>query len=229
MIAIFVIVFVLGVVYLYAYLDAKLPPEKPTEKRSSGVPIDLPEIRTAIHEAGHAISAWCCTLVINVETVVVKDGGHEGHVRSEYFALETPKARWCHLVILLSGVAAEAMIYRRGRSAGSKKDLMTALEHAESIADESPPWKKNVLHRSIDFSKMYEPRPSPQTIQNLEEGYRMAKHVLCANEARFYRVVSALLAKKSLSKTDLEPLLGSRKKMRFLMPFGPRFVIPEER
>ena len=203
------------------------PRSKPVPRHGRSVHVDLPEIRAAVHEAGHAVSIWCCTLVTRVKHVTVGSRG-DGNVVSEYFDLQTPSARWCHLVILLAGPSAEAMVYARGRSRESTGDLMCALEHAEAIGAEPPPWKRHAAGPTFDFEKLYAARPSDAVLQNLKEGYRMARHVVRSNETRLYRVVSLLLAKKRVSHGDLEPILGSRLRMRFMLPFGPKFILPHD-
>lgn len=225
-IAILSILFAIGLTLALWPADEK--PKKTSSTSSPPlIPVDLPEIRTAVHEAGHAIAVWCCTLVTDVSAVVVKKEGREGYVRFEKVVTETPRALWCELVISLSGVAAEAMIYKRGRSADSREDLERALVFAERIGRADAPWKTS-SGPTFDFSKIYASPPSPHVVRNLETGYRMAKRILHANENRFYGLVSALITKKKLTKKDLESLLGSRKKMWVLWPFGFRFVLPDD-
>jgi hypothetical protein len=198
--------------------------KKPSPRKP--VHVDLPEIRAAVHEAGHAVAAWCCTIVTRVKVASVGKGG-DGRVGFELFLLGSPDARWCQLVIALAGPAAEAMVYKKGRSRESNLDLTAALQHAEAIGSAPPPWAAQ-RGPTFDFDRLYYPRPSEQARRNLEEGYRMAKCILQKSEHRMYAVTSALLACGSVSEKELSMILGSRTGMRLLLVFGPKFVLPRK-
>lgn len=211
---------------LFFAFSGSTPKEEMSPARSRPVHADLPEVRAAIHESGHVISNWCCTLVSQVKSASIGSGG-DGRVQSIYLDLQTPSAKWCHLVIDLAGPAAEAMVYARGRNRESQRDLLSALKYAEAIGTDEPPWPKTE-GRTLDFSRLYKTPPSDAALRNLKEGYRMARRILRLNEMRVYRVASLLLAKKKISQVDLKTILGSRLRVRLLMPFGAKFVLPRE-
>ena len=228
----FWLLFIFAIVLIVFYLwdksnDEVLSKPRVRDGRGARVPIDLPECRAAVHEAGHAVAAWSCTLVSDIKHVVINRGG-SGHIKCHYFDLKTTDARWCHLVILLAGAAAETMMYTRGRSRESLTDLEGALEHAKEIGSALPPWKMEA-GPTFDFTKIFTPTPPEEVIGNLEEGYRMARRIVRLNESRLYRVVGVLLAKKNISHADLEPVLGHRLFTRLLLPFGPKFVLPHKK
>lgn len=218
----FLLIFLAFAVILISIPWAK--EKKPVQRKP--VHVDLPEIRAAVHEAGHAVAAWCCTLVTRVKIASVGKQG-DGRVGFEFLSLGSSDARWCQLVIALAGPAAEAMVYKKGRSRESSFDLTAALAYAEAIGTAPPPWAAQ-RGPVFDFDRLYHPRPSDQARRNLEEGYRMAKCILQKSEHRMYAVTSALLACGSVSEKELALILGSRAAMRLLLVFGPKFVLPRK-
>src|SRR5277367_6165161 len=86
---ILILAFVLVLFYFWdKSIDSPSPKAKSKNARrsrksdSNNIPIDLPECRAAVHEAGHAITAWSCTIVIDIESAAIKGG--EGHVRYKH-------------------------------------------------------------------------------------------------------------------------------------------------
>lgn len=187
-------------------------------------PIETPFIRAAVHEAGHAVAAWSCTLVREMPEVLVRKEG-SGHVQIAYFSLEEPAERWCYLAILLAGAAAETTIFKKGRSAGAASDLRTALEQARAIGSAPPPWKTIKDGKSIDFARIFREPLSPEVLGVLVQGYRMSKKlVLRKGRKPFHQTISRLLVSGRVSEKQLEEILGSRFIMRGIAPLGARFV-----
>lgn len=234
--------------------DAETPPEVRVPGAAS---VDTQECRLAVHEAGHAVAAWCCTLVAEVTVATIEHKGKDwsgGLVNYSYYGTDWLEGRWCKLVIALAGVAAEAMVYSRWRTSGSEIDLAQALAIAEDLAGVAggkidPPWRRlggnEAAGSAPDLARAFKTKPSAAAAENLEEGYRMARRVLRSHGGAFFKVVSMLLAKKSTSKTDIEALLGKRYYATFALAgahfesivnesgrperFKPGFVLPLRR
>jgi ATP-dependent Zn protease len=229
----------------------------PHELRVPGAAsVDTAECRLAVHEAGHAVAAWCCTLVseVTIATIEAKDRGagwDGGFVNYTYYRTYWSSGDWCKMVIALAGVAAEALVYSRWRSTGSERDLLQALEIAEGLvakgAAEHIPWQRlgETPGRAPDLGKAFKTRPPAAVAENLNEGYRMARHVLGSHGGAFFKVVSMLLAKKSTTRADMEQVLGKRHFEQLVAlgaqlesvvnesgkpeHFKPRFVLPLRR
>ena len=250
-VAIFVFLGVAGLVFaisLWRYVST--PAEIPPEIAGSGTAaIDTPECRLAVHEAGHAVAGWCCTLVgeVTVATIEDKSGGF---VRHSYYAIGGPEAEWCEMVISLAGIAAEAMVYSRWRTAGSEGDLSRALALAKSIdarGQESLPWDRLGFAAGPvpDFTKMFKAELPTAVLENLEEGYRMTRQVLRSHGSRFFKMVTLLLTKRAVTRFDMERALGKRHFETLIAVgtrlesvinqngkperFKPRFVLPLRR
>ncbi len=189
--------------------------------------LDTVECRLAVHEAGHAVTAWCCTMVTDVSiTIEAKGGG--GHVTWMMHG-DGVDETWHRLVIALAGAAAEAMIYKRSRPENSSKyDFGRAHEYAETIGNAPAPWS-DPGGPTISFEKIYASPPSPAVRKNLESAYRMASHVIRAHGRDFYRLVSLLLAHRTVKEHDVTRILGHRAPIRLLAPFGARFILPRRR
>ncbi len=249
---------VAGAVFmLFLWRQISSEAETPPEVRVPGVAaIDTQECRLAVHEAGHAVAAWCCTLVAEVSFATIEHKNKEwegGLVGYKFYGLDWMEDRWCKMVIVLSGVAAEAMVYSRWRTTGSEDDLTRALKFAESIAlaknPVDPPWQRlsegEAAGSVPDLARAFKTKPSTAAIANLEEGFRMSRRVLRSHGSSFFKVVSMLLAKKSTSQADIEALLGNRYYVTFALAgahfesivsesgkpkrFKPGFVLPGRR
>lgn len=185
--------------------------------------IDTIECRMAVHEAGHAVAAWCCTMTTDVSiTIEAKHGG----LVTWMMHGDGVDVTWHRLVIALAGAAAEAMVYRRSRpEASAKDDFRAAREYAEAIGVALAPWE-DPGGPMISFEKIYAPPLSPDARKNLEAAYRMARHVIRAHGRDYYRIVSLLLAHRTVTERDVVRILGHRAPIRLLAPFGPRFVLP---
>ncbi len=189
--------------------------------------------RAAVHEAGHTVVAWCCTLVpvIGDVTIEAEDGGA---TRMWLYSQDSPESHWCDMVIYLAGMAAEIAAFGKMKTRGCGPDIERALSRAKKIAESgniTPPWKSPKRKQSLEFDKMIHAL-DPQQAKVLSEGYRMAYCILEAHGNRFYKVVSVLLAKKTASCDDIETVLGPRAFVKIMgIPvaagwFKPTFIIP---
>ena len=235
------------------FAKSEIPPERGSQGAqppgiTAPAAADTQECRLAVHEAGHAVAGWCCTLVgeVSVATIEDKDGGLVKHT---FYAVPGPAALWCEMVISLAGVAAEAMVYSRWRTKGSERDLARALGYAEQIGAAGQaglPWDKLSPGGKVpDFGKMYGARPSPEALENLGEGYRMTRKVLRSHGSGFFKMVSLLLTKRAVTNFDMERVLGKRRFETLIAVgariesvvnesgrpelFKPRFVLPLRR
>jgi ATP-dependent Zn protease len=208
------------------------PPNKPLERQ----PADHSKTfanRAAVHEAGHTVTAWCCTLVpeIGDVTIEAEDGGA---TRMWLYSQDSHESRWCDMVIYLAGMAAEIAAFGKVKTRGCGPDIERALSQAKKIAESgnvTPPWKSPSRKKSLEFDKMIHSL-DPQHAKVLSEGYRMAYSILEAHGNRFYKVVSVLLTKKTASSTDIEAVLGPRAFVKIMgIPvaagwFKPTFIVP---
>jgi hypothetical protein len=221
------------------FAEAEDPPEI---ERSATRAVDTWECRVAVHEAGHAVAAWCCTLVpeVRVATIEHKNGG--GVVTFIFLEVPGPDAAWCRAVIGLAGVVAEAAVYSKWRVGGSREDIATALEQVKLAAAHEPPWERiGVRGGSVpDLQRMFSHKLSASELSCFEECWRMARKIIRSHGGDFFRLVGALLAVKTAKETQLESVLGTRHVTRLAIfvadiekvvrgqtsVFRPRFVLP---
>jgi len=219
------IVFLLVGLAILALLWLEQAP-KPVPK--GPVPRNTFQNRAAVHEAGHAIVAWACTWVSTVDSVSIeeKDGG------STCFRLksdDSPEEMWCNLVISLAGIAAEVGAFKRMHSTESKGDLVKSLALSEKLAklnQVTPPWKVPEREKSLPFDKIFRSLDHDQKVI-LTHAYHVAHGVIDSHGAHYYKLVSLLLTKKTISSSDMESILGKRAIIKLIAwSFDPRFVLP---
>jgi ATP-dependent Zn protease len=203
------------------------PDEPLTLRVPEAARIDTRDCRMAVHEAGHAAAAWCCTAVSEVSSARIdaKNGGEVEYLF--YGGARTAEHAWCGLVITLSGIAAEGLVYSRwktrnqltfeggdGYLLSKEKDLAAALTLAEDILSLSGacPWPRDeaMARLSPDPRKIYK-KISNEAADVWQESYWMSKSLLRAHGASFFELVSLLLAKRKASSSDLEIVLGKRR------------------
>ena len=175
----------------------------------------------AIHEAGHTLLAWACTLVreiTSVDTLQHKDGGKGGATRFTMYA-QTINGMWSELVITLGGIAAEVNTYGQFRVIEVPEDLTSAWELSQKLANQQQllaPWKLPKT-LTIPFSKIYRKVSSDQIVI-LEQAYLMANHLLLTHEQRFSQLMSSLVNKPILNTKQVDEVLGERQWIRTLSP-----------
>lgn len=191
------------------------------------------ENRAAVHEAGHTIAAWCCTLVPSVDrvSIEVKTGGITEYL---VYDQEAHEGIWCSIVISLAGIAAEIAAWGKMRSMECESDLQKALKNAKILVADGhtePPWKVSPRSASLKFEKIFRELDAEHG-QVLSDCYHMAHSILEAHGNNFHKVVSLLLTKKTVRTGDIEAILGQR---TFIKIAGltaaagwskPTFIIP---
>ena len=142
--------------------------------------------RAAVHEAGHTLAAWCCTLVEAVDSVTIekKEGGY---ILYRQNTANTDEGVWCALVITLCGLAAEISEFGVIRSGESETDLQKSLASARKLAisgSVKSPWGTQSREKTLKFKKMYRDL-EPIHEQILIEAYHMCHIIIQSHGHRF--------------------------------------------
>ncbi len=186
------------------------PPNKPLPRQPSPHYTVFAN-RAAVHEAGHTVAAWCCTLVPSVDRVSIETATG-GVTEYTHYDEDSSEGIWCCIVINLAGLAAEISAWGKMRSGECESDLQKALKNAKKLVEDGsikPPWKITPRSSSLKFEKIFQELDEVHG-QILSDGYHMAHAILEAHGNRFHKVVSILLTKKTVKSEDLEPVLGKR-------------------
>lgn len=195
---------------LTIYDEPEAVTPKPNIPKTIGnIPPDTQEFRVAVHEAGHAITAWLCTAVVNINHITISDHGGQTNVTMTKKSLD---AFWCDLVITLAGFAAEVTIYRNGRSGPMANDLLIARELANILIQNganTSPWKK-VSSGTLNFQKMFQQPLSENERQVIEAGYQHARYLLQQHLSSHHRLVVYLLRHRTVTEKEMETLFGKR-------------------
>lgn len=183
--------------------EHKMPEQiKKTEpKRSLAV-----EVTLATHEAGHTVVAWQCSGVTSVPSVTIED--KNGGITLIKYALDFANP-WCLIAIDLAGLAAEFFASQKPvRSIASQNDLVEALHKVSDAKRTTCPWKF-VDGSSLPFEKMF-PDISANEAAILKQCYVVAKKLIEKHSIEYYKLVSLLLQKKTISETNVTQVLGPR-------------------
>lgn len=194
-----------------AYWFYKRKQSKPTtDPRKSNVP-DTYEFRVAVHEAGHAVAAWWCTAVAEIQEITI-DSPTGGHVVCSYRDADCKENYWGRLVINLSGMAAEAYIYQRLRSGPAMKDLIDARKTVQKIIEsdwEVPPWKVRG-QTSLAFDKMFLIPLSEKELKVLRHAFQLAKELVERRIKNHTDFTIAILKNRTIKQDELIQLFGNR-------------------
>jgi ATP-dependent Zn protease len=168
----------------------------------------------AVHEAGHAVTAWACTMVQRIDRIDLDaDEGRRGITVYDYFSHDSDDALWCSIVIGLGGVAAELMVDGKVRSGPAENDLLKARQTAAKLCArgvDTPPWGDHGHVRSLPLEKMYTTLSTGER-QVLDHAYRMARALVWTYRPGHTRLVKILLAERKVSEIAVVKALGPRR------------------
>jgi cell division protease FtsH len=186
---------------------------------------------TAYHEAGHALLAWLFPEVDTVHKVTIIPRGRSLGVTQllpdeERFNIGESRLH-SQLTFIMGGRAAEKMIFDE-YSAGAEDDLKKATELARRMVAhwgmsevigpvafrqvEEHPFLGKEYHEHREFSDETA-RIIDREVQNfLTRAADAAQKTLANHRDKLEEIVDALLEKESLGRSELEEILGSRKK-----------------
>lgn len=207
---------------LWAMFLTRLRPSRPTPVETP----DTPKVRTAVHEAGHALAAWRCSNVVEVRCVTI-DGPSGGFVDYSAPPPRSADELWCQIVIILAGIAAELAVYRTTRSGPAERDLRFARRRARMLAalgKPAPPWTPRAKPPAQRFESLYEHPLSDDEAAVLRIGYDKARLLIRDSHAQHSRLVALLLHQRTLDHAAMRVLFGSRAWVRLIGIVRPRFL-----
>ncbi|PWV17562.1 hypothetical protein C3747_18g149 [Trypanosoma cruzi] len=180
--------------------------------------------RTAIHEAGHALTAWMLPSVKQVLKVSVVPRGHAlGYTQragAEYHEYQTNATLLADMVVMLGGRAAEETILGNP-SAGAMDDLQRATDLAlkQMVAfgmDANAgllsyhPESTQAGRIFVNYSNTAQRIAEEEAKKLVSLAYELAVGIVKANKAKLDAMVTELVDRKELLTGDLERLWGER-------------------
>ena len=174
------------------------------------------DCNVAVHEAGHGVAAWACTMAHTIDRISIDVADEEdaaGKCGVLVLPLTASAALWCNAVINLGGLAAEVMMYGKMKTWTARRDLLQARALVgQLIAREAtePPWSTIAGPYTLPFGRMYDPPLSDEELRVIGHAYRMARTVVSTHRERHGRLVGALLYKRQMSNADVLSVLGHR-------------------
>ncbi|RNE99369.1 metallo-peptidase, Clan MA(E), Family M41 [Trypanosoma conorhini] len=180
--------------------------------------------RTAIHEVGHAITAWMLPSVKRVLKIsVVPRGNAMGYTQragSEHHEYQTNATLLADMVVMLGGRAAEETLLGNP-SAGAMDDLQRATDlalkqmmvfgmDANAGLLSYHPESTQAGRIFVSFSNKAQSIAEEEAKKLVAHAHQIAMGIIKANEAKIEAVVAELIEKKELLTADLERLWGQR-------------------
>ncbi|EAO00034.1 ATP-dependent zinc metallopeptidase, putative [Trypanosoma cruzi] len=180
--------------------------------------------RTAIHEAGHALTAWMLPSVKQVLKVSVVPRGHAlGYTQragAEYHEYQTNATLLADMVVMLGGRAAEETILGNP-SAGAMDDLQRATDlalkqmmafgmDANAGLLSYHPESTQAGRIFVNYSNTAQRIAEEEAKKLVSLAYELAVGIVKANKAKLDAMVTELVDRKELLTGDLERLWGKR-------------------
>lgn len=170
------------------------------------------EEKIAVHEAGHAITAWICPHVQEVSLATI-ESEFGGTVLFKIF-----DKTWPQIVISLAGVAAEQLIFGKFNPKPAEMDLLSARALCKKINIEDLPIKSRIIS-DLSFDKIFFQKLSKKEKIILLTAYLKAKEILSDRKVLLIKLISSLLLLKSMNEKQLSLVLGKRDFIKILASF----------
>ncbi len=183
--------------------------------------------KTAVHEAGHTLTAWNLRGSNRVHKVTIiprgRSLGSTHTVPSEDRLSMSEHELRDHLIVMLGGRAAERLVYRE-MTAGAENDLERATSTARKMvthwgmsdrlgpisyktADEDP-FLGREIHRQRAFSEHTMELIDEEVSRILGEAAQAAEELLATKRSDLQQLTDALLAQEELSENEITALIG---------------------
>jgi ATP-dependent Zn protease len=173
-------------------------------------------MRAAVHEAGHALSAWFSPFVRSLDRIslIEPSGAITGYSVSRAEVVSPSRTfRWTRAAIALGGIAGELAALGVAKTKGAEPDLLAARADAEALAADAGmdhcPWQETGTS-SLDIGLMFATPPSPDARSILNVCHLRNKRIIAENRMLFEAVVAELLVRRSLEPVDIERIFGKR-------------------
>lgn len=168
-------------------------------------------LRTARHEAGHAIVSWACGKIPLYMTVVARGpyGGYVMHDTEEDESVDSKQELLDAVCCSLGGRAAEMVYYGKdgGLTAGASSDLRKATEIASALIGGLGMAENRLAVASCFGEEVKKEIYSEVNALMLKELGR-AQKLIEDNKESVDRLVEALIERNSLDSKDIEAVLG---------------------
>ncbi|KPA78537.1 putative mitochondrial ATP-dependent zinc metallopeptidase [Leptomonas pyrrhocoris] len=180
--------------------------------------------RTALHEAGHALTAWMLPPVQTVLKISIIPRGHAmGYTQragTEFHEYQTNATLFADMVVMLGGRAAEEVLLGNP-SAGAMDDLQRATDMAlkqmlafgmsthTGLLSYHPEYTQAGRDFTI-FSNDAQHRAEMEAQRLVAAAHQAAVKIITDNKDKMLRMEEALMEKKELTTKEVETLWGPR-------------------
>lgn len=174
--------------------------------------IETEEIRTAVHEAGHVVVMWAHTSLLQINHATIDAPGGGGLVSHKNSTdCDDRDYGWCMTVVKLAGIAAETYVFGRSHARNAREDLICARQHADQALGCEAPWElPDPKLSKVALGRAFRDPLTPDELRVLQYAYTTARFIIDGRRGAYYRLVSLLLTKRTISHGEIEEVLGWR-------------------
>ncbi|KEG07869.1 putative ATP-dependent zinc metallopeptidase, putative,metallo-peptidase, clan MA(E), family M41 [Trypanosoma grayi] len=180
--------------------------------------------RTAIHEVGHALTAWMLPTVKKVMKVsVVPRGKAQGYTQragSEYHEYQTNATLFADMVVMLGGRAAEETLLgdpsagamddlQRATDIALKKMMVFGMDAGAGLLSYHPE-STQAGRIFVSFSNTAQHIAEEEAMKLVSLAHKVAVEIIKANTTKIETATAELMTKKEIMTADLERLWGGR-------------------
>jgi ATP-dependent Zn protease len=167
------------------------------------------QFKTAVHEAGHAITVLKTERVKSTLRRVTTVPDEESGGKVQYNLTGLPVfVQWEQVIVALGGAAGEYVGRGEVDTHGCGKDLEDALTMAEAIAAQHAP--QVVKNIDVDVQRFYKKKLGHNTRAVLNFCFTEAVKRVESNEGDFYRLVDTLIARRELTGRQVQEVLSRK-------------------
>jgi cell division protease FtsH len=181
---------------------------------SDGVaPVELEQLQTALHEAGHAVAAYLLRRrsVIDIATIEQRGdvGGFVSWVPTEEWKFSWRSGIENDIVVTLASLAAERLFFEGDNSSGVGGDMASATERTRQMLGRAAMGGTLTSHASHlfgDLSEHHRQAFDDQVEDKLQELYRRAQDLVGENWLFLAAVAHALASHHTISGEDIDAI-----------------------
>jgi len=172
--------------------------------------MELEQVQTALHEAGHAVSGYLLRRRVVIDIATIEQRGDVGGFVS-YVPVEERKFRWRSelehdIVVSLSSLAAERIFFDGDNSVGVGGDMQHATTMVRKMLSRSAMGDTLTSHMSADLSDAQRQDFDRQVEAKLQELYERAHTLMYDNRWFLAAIAHALQQHKTITGEDIDAI-----------------------
>lgn len=172
--------------------------------------MELEQLQTALHEAGHAVSGYLLRRRLVIDIATIEQRGDVGGFVS-YVPVEERKFRWRSelehdIIVSLSSLAAERIFFEGDNSVGVGGDMQNATSMVRRMLSRSAMGDTLTSHMASDISDAQREAFDREVEAKLQELYTRAHQLMFDNRWFLAAIAHALQQHKTITGEDIDAI-----------------------